>query len=167
MNIGRCFYIWPAMKTLFWHCSTNCYLHHVLFYSSFSFVATMIEKLVYLTFRVALLQGITTALQPSTENNYVLVGHVFQQFYATDWFNCIQACHDEPTCISYNYQRSAGANGLCELNDCGVEDLCDRDKLLIYSPGFVFQQIREGKVRFLPFVYTRRNKSNKTNSNWI
>ncbi|KAL9978877.1 hypothetical protein ACROYT_G016459 [Oculina patagonica] len=54
------------------------------------------------------------------------------------------ACHDEPRCISYNYERSAGANGLCELNDCGVEDR-NRDKSLIYSKGFVFQQIREGK----------------------
>ena len=81
-----------------------------------------------------------------TENNHVLVGHVFQQFYITDWFNCIQACHDEPRCISYNYQRSAGANGLCELNEFEVEDLCDRDKLLIYSGGFIFQQIRKNKV---------------------
>ncbi|KAL9978988.1 hypothetical protein ACROYT_G016577 [Oculina patagonica] len=86
------------------------------------------------------------AFQPVTENDRVLVGHVFQQLYTRDWFNCIQACHDEPRCISYNYERSAGANGLCELNDCGVEDLCDRDKSLIYSVGFVFQQIRESKV---------------------
>jgi len=86
------------------------------------------------------------AFQPITENNHVLVGHVFRQLFARDWFNCIQACHDEPRCISYNYQRSAGANGLCELNDCGVESLCDRHSSLIYSKGFVFQQIRESKV---------------------
>ena len=85
--------------------------------------------------------------QPVTENNHVLVGHVFQQLYSRDWFSCIQACQDEPRCISYNYERSAPrANGLCELNDCGVEDLCDRDKSLIYSVGFVFQQLKEGKV---------------------
>ena len=34
------------------------------------------------------------------------------------------------------------ANGLCELNDCGFEDLCNRDKFLTYSKGFVFQQIK-------------------------
>jgi len=66
------------------------------------------------------------AFQPITENNHVLVGYVFQQLHARDWFNCIQACHDEPRCISYNYQRSAGPNGLRELNDCGVESSCDR-----------------------------------------
>ena len=86
------------------------------------------------------------AFQPVTENNHVLVGHIFQQLHARDWFSCIQACQDEPRCISYNYERSAGANGLCELNECGVEDLCDRQSSLISSKGFVFQQIRESKV---------------------
>ena len=119
---------------------THCY------HSFCSIISAMMKKFVYLTFLAAVLKSITTALsQPLTENNHVLVGHVFQTLYATDWLNCIQACHYEPRCISYNYQRSAGANGLCELNDCGVED---RDKLLIYSPGFVSQQIREGKVSF-------------------
>ena len=108
----------------------------------------MLKNLIYLKLFVTfiMLQRIV-AYYPVTKNNHVLVGHVFQQFYATDWFNCIQACHDEPRCISYNYQRSAGANGLCELNDCEVKDLCDGDKSLIYSPGFVFHQIREPKVR--------------------
>ena len=109
----------------------------------------MLKSVAFLKFVVALLHGIATAFQPVTENNHVLVGHVFQQLYARDWFNCIQACHDEPRCISYNYERSAGANGLCELNDCGVEDLCGRDKSLIYTKGVVFQQIREGKVSFM------------------
>ena len=86
------------------------------------------------------------AFRPVTEEDHALVGHVFQQLYTRDWFSCIQTCHNEPRCISYNYERSAGANGLCELNDCGVEDLCDRDKSLLFSKGFVFQQIREGKV---------------------
>ena len=88
----------------------------------------------------------TVAFQPVTEHNHVLVGHVFQQLHARDWFNCIQACHDEPRCMSYNYQRSAGANGLCELNDNGIEDLCNRSKSLIHTPGFVFQQIRQNEV---------------------
>ena len=96
----------------------------------------------------ALLLGITKAFQPVTKNNHVLVGHVLQQFYARDWFNCSQACHDEPKCISYNYKRSTGANGLCELNHCGLDGMCERDKSLIYSTGFVFQQIRKEEVSF-------------------
>ena len=75
----------------------------------------MFKSVVFLKFFATLLQGIAIAFQPVTENNHVLVGHVFQQLHARDWFNCIQACHDEPRCISYNYERSADANGLCEL----------------------------------------------------
>ena len=102
----------------------------------------------YLKLFGALLLGITKAFQPVTKNNHVLVGHVLQQFYARDWFNCSQACHDEPKCISYNYKRSTGANGLCELNHCGLDGMCERDKSLIYSTGFVFQQIRKEEVSF-------------------
>ena len=107
----------------------------------------MFKNLIYLTgiLLISMRQNIL-AFQPVTENNHILVGHVFQQLHARDWFNCIQACHDQPRCISYNYERSAGANGLCELNDGGVEDLCDRNKPLIYSLGFLFQQIRQSKV---------------------
>ncbi|KAL9978989.1 hypothetical protein ACROYT_G016578 [Oculina patagonica] len=100
---------------------------------------------VLLNSSVLLVALASIAYIPVTENNRLLVGHVFQQLYTRDWFNCIQACHDEPRCISYNYERSAGDNGLCELNDCGVDGLWDRDNSLIYSVGFVFQQIKEDK----------------------
>ena len=108
---------------------------------------TMFKNLIYLTgLLLSLMQQKILAFQPVTENNHVLVGYVFQQLQTRDWFSCIQACHDEPRCISYNYERSAGANGLCELNDDGAESLCDRHNSLVFSKGFVFQQIREGKV---------------------
>ena len=107
---------------------------------------TMLAKFTYLNSLLILMQRRIVAFQAVTENNHVLVGHVFQQLYNRDWFNCIQACHNDSRCISYNYERSAGVNGLCELNDCGVEDLCDRQKSLIYSVGFVFQQIRKCTV---------------------
>ena len=108
----------------------------------------MVRNFVYLVlFLGILMKEKIPAFQLVTENDRVLVGHVFQQFYARDWFNCIQTCHDEPRCTSYNYQRSAGANGLCELNDGGGKCLGDKDKsLLVSNIGFVFQQIRETKV---------------------
>ncbi|XP_022792598.1 uncharacterized protein LOC111331700 [Stylophora pistillata] len=105
----------------------------------------MIEKLLSFTFILVLNQEITWTLCQSTENNRVLVGYAFKQFFARDWLNCIQACHDEPGCISYNYERSKGAKGLCKLNDCGIELLSYGDRLLIHSLGFVHQQIRKGK----------------------
>ena len=109
----------------------------------------MFRNLIYLGLLVRSLRQPTfiLAFRPITQNNHVLVGHVFQQLHIRDWFSCIQACHDEPRCISYNYQTSAGANGLCELNDCEVQSFCDRLGSFIYSEGFVFQQIRESKVR--------------------
>ena len=106
----------------------------------------MFRSTIFLVLFIVFVQQRTQAFQSVTENNRILVGHVFQQLHARDWFSCIQACHDEPRCISYNYERSAGANGLCELNDDGAERLCDRHNSLVFSKGFVFQQIREGKV---------------------
>ncbi|XP_073232823.1 uncharacterized protein [Porites lutea] len=76
-----------------------------------------------------------------TVNNYVLVGSVYQVIHVDDWFGCILSCHDDLPCISYNYNTSSR---LCELNYCsGLQDLCDRDNLLIYSTGCVFQKIRD------------------------
>ena len=107
----------------------------------------MLKYLVFLKLVLVFVQHkLIFAIQPTTKNNHVLAGHVFQAFTATDWFNCLQTCHDDPRCFSYNYQRSAESNGLCELNDCGVEIFCDREGSLFYSPGFVFQQIRKSKV---------------------
>ncbi|XP_022792600.1 uncharacterized protein LOC111331702 [Stylophora pistillata] len=105
----------------------------------------MIKKLLRFTFLLLLNQAITSTLHLSTENNHVLVEYAFKHFFARDWLNCIQACHDEERCISYNYERSKGANGFCELNDCGVEKFSHENRLLIYSLGFVYQQIRKGK----------------------
>ena len=121
----------------------NVWWVYILFLITFF---TMLAKLIYLNSLLILMEQRIVAFQAVTENNNVLVGHVFQQLYTRDWFNCIHACHNDPRCISHNYKRSAGANGLCELNDCGIEDLCDRQKSLIYSVGFVFQQIRKFKV---------------------
>jgi len=123
---------------------------------SFCAGLTMFKDLIYHNMLLLILipQNMV-AFQSVTENNHVLVDHVFQQLYARDWFSCIQACEDEPRCISYNYDRSAGANGLCELNDCGVESLCDRNKSLIYSLGFLFQQIRQNEVSSVSVPNTR------------
>ena len=106
----------------------------------------MFKNLVFLRLLTELLpQGICASFQPTTANNRVLVGHVFQQLHAKGWFNCIQACHDEARCISYNYNKSASENGLCELSNAGL-DLCNKEESLVYSMGFVFQQLREEKV---------------------
>ena len=90
-----------------------------------------------------------------TVNNYVLVGSVYQVIHVDDWFGCILSCHDDLPCISYNYNTSSR---LCELNYCsGLQDLCDRDNLLIYSTGCVFQKIRDCEVSQLKSTICNRN----------
>ena len=93
-----------------------------------------------------------------TVNNYVLVGSVYQVIHVDDWFGCILSCHDDLPCISYNYNTSSR---LCELNCCsGLQDLCDRDNLLIYSTGCVFQKIRDCEVSQQYVTGTSRSFSN-------
>lgn len=84
-----------------------------------------------------------------TVNNYVLVGSLYQVIHVDDWFGCILSCHGDLRCISYNYNTSSR---LCELNYCSGLHLCDRDDLLIYSTGCVFQKIRDCEVsqQFVP-----------------
>ena len=89
--------------------------------------------------------------------DHILVGHVFQTVSYTDsWLNCVQVCLDEPRYISYNFKVNSGP---CELNDCGHGEMCDRDKSLLYSRGFVFQQLRPSrKVNNLTdLIYHRNN----------
>lgn len=124
------------------HFLCNAYFHYMWFHT---FLA-MFEKCVYLMTLLMIFLERIVALQPSSKNNYVLPGYVFKRFHTKDWLFCIRACHNETGCISYNYDRSSGGNGLCELNECGLEVTCDDNGSLKFLIGFLFQQIREGKV---------------------
>ena len=125
---------------------TKLLFNSKILYSLLLFIYAMFKNFLLVKLLTELVQGVSASFNPTTANNHVLVGHVFQQMHAKDWFNCIQACHDEARCISYNYDKSAGENGLCELSNAGVGDLCNEDTSLAYFVGFVFQQLREGKV---------------------
>ena len=125
---------------------TKLLFNSTALYSFLLFIYAMFKSLVLVKLLTELLQGVSASFHMTTANNRVLVGHVFQQLHAKHSFNCIQACHDEARCISYNYDKSAGENGLCELSNAGLDDLCNEDTSLVYSMGFVFQQLREKKV---------------------
>ena len=88
------------------------------------------------------------ASQYATIVDHVLVGHVFTSFHSSGLFSCIEACQKQAKCISYNY-KFTNPDGLCELNDHGIGTDCDGREILIYSPGFTFQQIKENKVIFV------------------
>ena len=128
---------------------TKLLFNSTILYSFILCLYAMFKNLILVKLLTEFLQGINASFHPTTANNHILVGHVFQQLHAEDWFNCIQACHDEARCISYNYDKSARENGLCELSNAGLDDLCSEDKSLVYSMGFVFQQLREEKVSLI------------------
>ncbi|KAK3750001.1 hypothetical protein QZH41_000428 [Actinostola sp. cb2023] len=55
------------------------------------------------------------------------------------------SCQQDPKCLSYNYQYQKRANGLCELYQCGVDQSKGATTSLVYSYGFVFQQLKEDR----------------------
>ena len=106
----------------------------------------MLRKLVYLNFLLVFNQSRVLGFQPVTIDDHFLVDSTFKTVFIDDWLSCLQICDAEPRCVSYNFKKESGASGLCELNFCGLGDSLDRDKSLMYSRSFVFQQIREEKV---------------------
>ena len=77
-----------------------------------------------------------------TLKEYYLPGHVQKTIFDVDWMGCLQACHDEPTCISYNYRRRKKT---CEINSDGLKDECD-NKRTVFSKGWTFHQIRVSAI---------------------
>ena len=139
----------PTSSKRTWVCNGNSYQKAVVKQTTkkTSVIGKMLQNFFYLKLIFIISQRLKiSALQPATENSYILVGHVHQTLYVDDWLNCIHACHYDPRCTSYNYNKSAAANGLCELNACEPQDLCNIEKFLIYSPDFIFQRIRECSV---------------------
>lgn len=138
----------PTSSKRTWECTSNSYQKAAVKQTpkKTSVIGKMLQNFFYLKLIFIISQRKISALQPATENSYILVGHVYQTFYVDDWLNCIHACHYDPRCTSYNYNKSAAANGLCELNACEPQDLCNIEKFLIYSPDFIFQRIRECTV---------------------
>lgn len=93
------------------------------------------------------LVGGTYAFHPITVPSHVLLGHVYRSLQDCEWLNCIQTCHDDPICFSYNFIRSTHGLGLCEMIDCGLEDLCDVNSQLMFLNGALFQQLASTGVR--------------------
>lgn len=138
----------PTSSKRTWVCTGNSYQKAVVKQTTekTSVIEKMLQNFFYLKLIFIISQSKISALQPATENSYILVGHVYQTLYVDDWLNCIHACHYDPRCTSYNYNKSAAVNGLCELNACELQDLCNEEKSLVYSPDFIFQRIRECSV---------------------
>ncbi|XP_015768906.1 PREDICTED: uncharacterized protein LOC107347472 isoform X2 [Acropora digitifera] len=73
-----------------------------------------------------------------TFQNRFLPNSYFQSFFVKDWLQCIKACTDVSSCISYNYFSSSK----CQLNKYGFQNRCQATQYLLVSQGDVFHQLR-------------------------
>lgn len=111
----------------------------------FFFFPIRVKMLHILYFLV--LFGWAFAFHPVTVPSHMLVGNIYRSIQDSEWLSCIQACHDDPKCISYNFRRSTDGFGVCEMIDCGLEDLCNKGNHLMFSSGAMFQQLASPRVR--------------------
>ena len=81
-----------------------------------------------------------------TAFNKVLIGFAYKTIRNPDWLYCIDACNQEPLCISYNFWQTNELSGICELNHCGFENGCSADATLIWVQGCTFQQLAPTEV---------------------
>lgn len=95
-----------------------------------------------------------------TVKDYKVANETFliHRFEALDWFNCILSCQEETRCFSYNYQLTTKkqSNGLCEMFRCGVDKRKDIVSALVYSDGFVFQQLKDSSVSCMSCYFKSR-----------
>lgn len=75
----------------------------------------------------------------TTHEDGYFPGHVEEIIFNVDWMTCLTACHDKPTCISYNYCKE---NMTCEMNSNGIKPEQCKSKSVIYLRGWIFHQIR-------------------------
>ena len=81
-----------------------------------------------------------------TIQNRFLPNSYFQSFFVKDWLQCIKACTDVSSCISYNYFSSSK----CQLNKYGFQNRCQATQYLQVSQGDVFHQLRPVSLANVP-----------------
>ena len=109
-------------------------------------VLVLHPKLVFLFVLVYVFLGQASSFFPFTLPNYMMAGKVIRSLFLVDRLTCLQECHMNEKCLSYNFEPSHSGKGTCELNKCGVEDDRDRKKSLIYTDGVFFHQIRPSQA---------------------
>ena len=78
-----------------------------------------------------------------TEIDSYLANHAMRTVSLGDWLSCTLACHEDTSCISYNYNMKTRS---CDLNDYGVLTSVLATDLLIRKRGVVFHQIRVSQL---------------------
>ena len=90
--------------------------------------------------------------------NRLLRNTHFQSFSVKDWLQCVEACHAEPSCVSYNYDASNLK--MCQLNNCAFRDRCEAFRNLLVSPNAIFHQLRPVSSLFKLFVHLDLKRKN-------
>ena len=83
----------------------------------------------------------SAAFRDFTLSDKFLPNKNFESFLAIDWLQCVKACQDSPSCISYNYEVYNDKS--CLLNKCGFRDGCEALENLVVSSGAIFHQLKK------------------------
>ncbi|XP_031549495.1 fibropellin-3-like [Actinia tenebrosa] len=77
-----------------------------------------------------------------TFKDYSLKIQSYVKMLTVDWLECILACSHDSLCLSYTYQYHKPVSGICELYECGMDHCLTPGKTLVFTRGYVFQQIK-------------------------
>lgn len=100
-------------------------------------------SLAFLTFLLA--PKLAVAFSSFTFKDYTLPSYPYHGLRTQDWMACITGCTQEANCLSYSFEY-AKEDGRCEFHNCGLDERFELEKQLVYSHGFVFQQVKQAKV---------------------
>lgn len=74
----------------------------------------------------------------STYEDRYLPGNALRISWDVDWMGCLQICHGEPKCISYNYHKD---KKICKINSDEERGGCGTEKTIV-STGWIYHQMR-------------------------
>lgn len=74
----------------------------------------------------------------TTYEDRYLPGNSLRISWDVDWMGCLQICHGEPNCISYNYHKD---KKICKINSDGEKEDCGTEKTIV-STGWIYHQMR-------------------------
>lgn len=84
----------------------------------------------------------------TTYEGRYLPGNSMRISWDVDWMGCLQICHGEPNCISYNYHKD---KKICKINSDGEKEDCGTEKTIV-STVWIYHQMRPTpKERFTKY----------------
>ncbi|XP_031555905.1 uncharacterized protein LOC116292689 [Actinia tenebrosa] len=109
------------------------------------------KSVLLVTFFAAILPAGMVAFYPLTVYNHIMPKQIFRRIETQDWMACLQECHSDVDCSSYNFKYdSSKIRRNCELSKCAIgEGIRGKENDLLFERGFVFQQIRPNKNKSL------------------